>query len=568
MKLHLSPSLALPLELAARTQCIVAQKGAGKTYTAKKETEEMLEAGLQVCCLDPTGVWWGLRSSADGKGKGFPILVMGGNHADVPLEPSAGEIVANFVVESGQSVILDMSAFESNAAQDRFAEKFAETLYRLKSAKPTSLHLMIDEADSFAPQSPMPGQRRMLGAFEAIVRRGRSRGLGMTLITQRPAVLNKNLLSQADLLVCLRVVGTHDHKALQEWVNLNASKEQHNQFMASLPSLQNGEGWFWSPGWLGIFERTKIGKCRTFDSSKTPEPGQVAIMPKLAPVDLEKLTSEIKATVQRIGENDPAKLRAKIAHLERELAKSGSRHDVREKFVLKDGQLERVETLLRQLEEWTVKSQTSLNALLARDRELAVPLREIAGMIVGSRQIAKAPAKMHATQPKMHAVPPEMHNSASNLHNVPSGGMKRIMIALAQRPGLSARQIGVRAGLSSSSGTFSTYVARMRSNGWIDGGRDSMQITDRGLASLGSYDPLPTGKALYEYWRGELGGGAARMLQALYECYPRAISKEELGGLAGIAHSSGTFSTYLSRLRALELVTGTRELAASAEFFE
>jgi hypothetical protein len=140
-----------------------------------------------------------------------------------------------------------------------------------------------------------------------------------------------------------------------------------------------------------------------------------------------------------------------------------------------------------------------------------------------------------------------------------------MLIALAQRPqGLTNAQLGVRAGVSSRSGTFSTYLGRARSQGWIDG-RGTVKITDAGLAALGPYDPLPAGRELAEYWMRELGGGAARMLAALVDAYPNALTNEQLGGAANISHVSGTFSTYLGRLRALELVEGRGELRASEE---
>ena len=63
-----------------------------------------------------------------------------------------------------------------------------------------------------------------------------------------------------------------------------------------------------------------------------------------------------------------------------------------------------------------------------------------------------------------------------------------------------------------------------------------------------------------------LGGGASRMLQALVDASPRPMSNAELGERAEISPASGTFSTYLSRLRSLELVTGRGgELRASEE---
>jgi len=158
--------------------------------------------------------------------------------------------------------------------------------------------------------------------------------------------------------------------------------------------------------------------------------------------------------------------------------------------------------------------------------------------------------------------------TASPDSSIGKGGLYRILVALAQSGrGLTNRQIGLRAGLSSKSGTFSTYLSRARHNGWIvDEGGGVREITGTGIDALGPYEELPQGKALLEYWLQELGGGASRMLQALADAYPRALSNEEIGTAAGISASSGTFSTYMSRMRGLELVTGGRgEMRMSEE---
>jgi hypothetical protein len=44
--------------------------------------EEFLKAGVHVVVVDPVGVWWGLRASADGQREGLPIVVLGGEHGD------------------------------------------------------------------------------------------------------------------------------------------------------------------------------------------------------------------------------------------------------------------------------------------------------------------------------------------------------------------------------------------------------------------------------------------------------------------------------------------------------
>ncbi len=85
-KLKLSQDLELPEEAVTETFAILGKRGVGKTTTARVLTEELLEVGLPVLILDPTGVWWGLRTSADGRRDGYPVVIFGGDHADVPLE--------------------------------------------------------------------------------------------------------------------------------------------------------------------------------------------------------------------------------------------------------------------------------------------------------------------------------------------------------------------------------------------------------------------------------------------------------------------------------------------------
>lgn len=65
----------------------------------------------------------------------------------------------------------------------------------------------------------------------------------------------------------------------------------------------------------------------------------------------------------------------------------------------------------------------------------------------------------------------------------------------------------------------------------------------------------------------ELGGGASRMLAELAKVYPEGLTNQQLGDRAGISYASGTFSTYLSRMRGLELVEGRGVIRASEEFF-
>ncbi len=564
MKLRIADDFTIPVEAVTQTFGILAKRGMGKTYTAAVLVEELLKARSRVAVIDPIGVWYGLRAAANGKDPGLPIVVMGGEHGDLPLPSDAGKAVADFVVDSDQSVVLDLSLFRKGE-QTRFMTDFAETLYH-RNREP--LHLVLDEADAFAPQRPQKGEERMLGAIEDLVRRGRARGIGVSLITQRAAVLNKNVLTQIEVLVVLRTISPQDRDAMDAWIKAHGSENDRTHFMNTLASLPVGEAWFWSPGWLDVFRVIKVRRRETFDSSATPKAGEAKRAPKkLADVDLDALKATFAASIEKAKADDPRELGKRIAELERELAAAKKAAPA----------IERVEVPVltaddkTDLEELARLASHVGQGILVKVGQMA----KAAGKVAHGPKDKKTTTSLHRDQPTVtaHAAvpvsPPRTRSKNANTNgDVGTGGLRRILTALAQRPhGLSNRQIGLRAGLSSRSGTFSTYISRARAHGWIDG-RDPIRITEAGLEALGSYEPLPSGRELLSYWLGEVGAsGASRMLQALADTYPRAMSNEELGEAAGISARSGTFSTYLSRLRGLELVVGRGELRASEELF-
>ncbi len=170
---------SLPIELVTSTQAILARKRSGKSYTASVQAEELLRHKQQIAAIDPTGAWWGLRSSAGGDGPGYPVVVFGGDHADAPLEPHAGRMLATALVEHGFSAIFDVGLMLTED-QIRFTSDFASELLRINR---TALHLYIDEADTFAPQlTENRGQKVCLGTVSRLVKQGGVRGIGVTMI--------------------------------------------------------------------------------------------------------------------------------------------------------------------------------------------------------------------------------------------------------------------------------------------------------------------------------------------------------------------------------------------------
>ena len=224
--------------------------GSGKTYAAGVLVEKLLYAKARCIILDPLDVWWGLRLQSDGERPSrFNPVILGGAHADLPLNERAGALIGETIARAAESFIISTSLLETIAAERRFMLSLLTALYRHAGGE--LLHLIVDEADQWAPQQILDREgeaAKLLGQMERIVRRGRIKGFVPWLITQRPAVLNKNVLSQIDGLVALKLTSSQDRDAIGEWVKGQADRELWANLWKALPAMSTGQGFVWLPG--------------------------------------------------------------------------------------------------------------------------------------------------------------------------------------------------------------------------------------------------------------------------------------------------------------------------------
>jgi hypothetical protein len=571
--LRIAKGFGLPLETVTQTIAVLARKRSGKSYLLRKLAEQFFRAGLQVIDVDPKGDHWGMRSSSDGKAPGLPILILGGEHGDLPLEVGSGEMVAKLTVEERVSVLLDLSQFRKREIPV-FMTAFLETLYRLKAREEfrTPVMLLVDEADVVAPQKPMPEEARMLGAIEDIVRRGGQRGIGCTLVTQRAAVLNKNVLTQAQVMIALRTIAPQDLKAMDEWIDVHGTREQRATLMESLPSLPRGDAWVWSPGWptdAGIFERIHVDPIDTFDSGATPEPGQKPVVPKnRADVDLAALRRQMAETVERQKANDPTALRRRVAELERELARkpaaappAPAKVEHVEVPVMRPKEVHAVtgaiEKLLAAQDRVTQAQQAVTTEVGNLRRYMEGALRTVLG---GPRASPQPPPACRplAAAPTPRAAPARPATAGASPDGALDKAQRAILAVLAQFPdGCAAGKLTLLAGYRWSGG-FRNALSALRSAGFIEGANAAtMTITDAGRAALGDgYDPLPTGRDLVDYWLAHRSLGACEraVLRVLLD-HPGGLAADDLVKAAGYEWSGG-FRNALSTLRTAGLLVG------------
>lgn len=566
--LKISDDLSLPLDAATQTFAFIARKGAGKTYAASKLTELLLEAKVQVIILDPVGNWYGLRIDADGKGKGFEIPVFGGLRGDLPLQASAGELVADVAVETGQSLILDVSQF-SLADRKRFATSFGERLWKNKKAEeyPTPLMLVLEEAQLIVPQftGASGGEvARMLGIYEEIIRLGRNYGIGVMMISQRPQSVNKEVLNQAECLFVLQVNGAQERKSLKDWI---VHQGMDSTILEELPSLPVGTAYVWSPQWLGILKKIRIAKKEKLDASATPEVGDHKVRRNPAPLDLSALEARMAATIEQSKQNDPRELKNQIAALKKQLAQRPTQVQEKpvvqivEKPILRENEAQSLADTAKQIAALAQALTSAAQGIQSAIQTAALERRYPANIGVPTNRPAAPPSRSAAapaaSAPRQAAAPLD-----SNL----GVGERKILKAVAQYPdGASRDQLTVLTGYKRSS--RDKYLQLLAQRGYVETGSGSIQVTAEGIAALGTdYEQLPTGEALREYWMAHLTGGEKAILQVALDLYPEAIERSRLEEMTNYKRSSR--DKYIQKLMSRRLVTGERgAVRASNDLF-
>lgn len=554
--LELNSTLALPLDAITQTFGILAVRGAGKSNTAAVMAEEMFACGLPFVVIDPVGSWYGLRSSADGKKPGLPIPIFGGKHGDLPLERGAGVLLAEIIVSKRLSCVLDLSGFESEAAKKAFLLDFAQTLYQ-RNENP--LHLFLEEADDFIPQKPMRDETKLLRAFENIVRRGRARGLGVTLITQRSASINKNVLTQVETLFAMRTTGPQDIAAIEAWIRYHA---QGKEVLSTLASLQSGEAWIWSPHWLKRMERVQIRRRRTFDSGATPNnarAGEKRHAATLADIDLASIRAEMAETVERVQADDPRALRKRIAELEKQLAQV-------------------------QQPVAPVVERVEVPVLTPQDKDYLLQLfdkyRDVTETMLGTlEQMNNAPQTAIPTPPSVFTpiikagktTPPKSPASSNKVitatatvtglrtaEKLPKA-QQGILDALAWLSSCGIAQptrqnVAVIAGFSAKGGYFTNSLGTLRSGDWIDYPANGLvALTDKGMHQASLADAPGSVEELQQRWLGQLPKAQQALLRVLISAYPQTLNRRDLAHSADLDANGGYFTNSLGALRSLGL---------------
>ncbi len=568
--LHLSRSLSLPTSYVTSTGGVLAVRGAGKTNASRLMAEQMFDAGYPFVAVDPVGSWYGLRAGRDGSSRGgLPVFIFGGKQGDVPLTRESGELVADVVVDQRLACVLDLTEFNSEADKKYFLLKFATRLFK-RNTEP--LHLFLEEADDYIPQKPMRDELHLKRAWENIVRRGRSRGLGMTIITQRSAVVNKDVLTQVENLFVLRTTGPQDIKAVSEWVKYHAVD---SSMLESLSSLEDGESWIWSPHLLKKFKRFKFNLSHTFDSGATPKGKKGRPVATLRDVDVGKLKGRIQETIEKAAQDNPALLRKQVATLKAHNAAQQQQIEKLSKervaYTVKLGlpDFTQATRALEQLREITTTVEvaiTKLNeAVLSNEKQVrAITLHEERqGKGKGVEGLFPPPTAKGPITPTAKAIEAQKASTRRALESVkldkPARAIINVLSTVAPKA-VSTTYLSIMTSYSVKSSSMANALGVLRSQGLAEGPGSAIAITDKGALLYPATEKLPEGEALLVWWKSKLDKASREMLQVFYDAGPRpaggGLTKEYVAEHTGYSSTSSSVANALGKLRSLELIDG------------
>jgi len=208
----------------------------------------------------------------------FDILIYGGSKGH-ELDFAEGEQFAEAIFNESRSVIFDVSHWNDFQTQE-FMASFLQKIFSLHSERKTPRHIFVEEAEVVFPQTGFDSSKLSLLAGNKIMKRGRSFGLGMTLITQRPQDVNKKTLSQSQCTFILHMEGLQEMEVVNKMLR-NIEKDKRQTLLKRIVEFKQGECMLYSPAWLNKIEEFKFRKRETYHAGDTPELNKVIVEPTL-----------------------------------------------------------------------------------------------------------------------------------------------------------------------------------------------------------------------------------------------------------------------------------------------
>lgn len=577
--------------------------GSGKSSAMRVIAEHLLDKNRRVAIVDPKGDWWGLKSSADGRGAGYPVIMFGDfkepRATDVPINDRSGKHVAELIATGNRPCVLGFRGWMP-AQLVRFWLDFAPALF---NANEGELYVIIDEVHNFAPKGKIfdPDAGKCLHWTNRIMSEGRGLGLTFFIASQRPQKVHNDTLDNCETLVAMRVAHPAAREALKSWIDGNGDPAKGKEVLATLAQLKRGEAWIWSPENDFGPKRVQFPMFTTFDSFAPPQLQKKISSAGWSEIDLDQVKEKLAAVIEEAKANDPKELKSEIHRLRSELAKKQPAPaksaavaiaDPLQARVIRDQEV--VMRELRKLLEEAMKISAKINAIGfdgvdVKPAEVAAAIEKAAaevGKIAAQklaykrRELENLKAEVNRLLAKLNArlgdekltiavdvvknepvsVRPgpgeprftsKLPAAAGDSNGSLQKGEKEILLAAAQAHPADRTQLTILTGYKRS--TRNRYIQLLQAKGYVEANGEQVIPTAAGMAALGSdFEPLPTGTALQRHWLDRLPKGEREIFAFILEAQGAAVDREAI--TEATSYQRSTRNRYIQLLQARHLL--------------
>jgi len=294
--------VTLPVvELLTGRGFVTGKSGSGKSNSASVIAEKLLDSGFGLLIVDIDGEYYGLKEE-------YEILHAGGDEeCDIQVTPDHAEKLASLALEQNVPIILDVSSYLDESEAEELLTAVARRLFGKAKKEKQPFLLLVEEVHEYIPEKGSVGEcGRML---IKIGKRGRKHGLGICGISQRPADVKKDFITQCDWLLWHRLTWNNDTNVV--------SRILDNEYADAVEELNDGEG-FLVTDWSEAVRRVQFYRKKTFDAGATPG------LDDFERPDLKSVSDDLVSELEDISEEQQAR-DDRIAELREELDKKNSR---------------------------------------------------------------------------------------------------------------------------------------------------------------------------------------------------------------------------------------------------
>ena len=232
---------------------VTGKSGSGKSNTASVVAEELLDRGLGLMIIDTDGEYSALKER-------YELLQVGGDdQCDREITAEDAPLIADLALEENVPIILDVSGYMDEEVADDVIHAVVRELFVAEKQHQKPFLLFVEEAHEFIPERG--GGDDIHKMLVRVAKRGRKRGLGIVAMSQRPAAVAKDYITQCDWLVWHRLTWENDTKVAGRILGGDAAE--------SVQSLDDGEALVMTD-WDEKISRVQFRRKKTIDQGSTP----------------------------------------------------------------------------------------------------------------------------------------------------------------------------------------------------------------------------------------------------------------------------------------------------------